>query len=122
MLRSLQDQLLLFRMLALAERSPSAMADALVAAGVVPPLVALLGKWEDFKAALPAANTTAPFYPWPSYVAALASLLAALAARGPATRRRLRDAGAAPLLRALAAETSSPYAPQCAAALRALGQ
>ena len=108
-------------MLALAERSPPAMADALVAAGVVPPLVALLGKWEAFKAALPAATSAGVFYPWPSYVGALATLLAALAAHGPATRRRLRDAGAAPLLRARAAETSSPYAPQCAAALRALG-
>ena len=122
MLRSLQDQLLLFRMLALAEGSPPAMADALVAAGVVPLLVALLGKWEAFKAALPAATSTGIFYPWPSYVAALATLLAAFAARGPATRRRLLDAGAAPLLRALAAEASSPYAPQCAATLRALGR
>jgi len=108
--------------------SPPLALDALVAAGVVPPLVALLGRWERIKAALAAGgpprhcghlNPKASC--WLDYVTVVVQLVAALARRSPAARRQLRDAGAAAVLRALAADPEvrpSALLRRCCDALR----
>ena len=104
-LEGLTHLLSLLRILGLSEGSPPATLEALVAAGVVPPLVALLGRWKGFKAAgVPADSPDPRNHHWSLKVAEIAAVVAALAARSPAARRQLRDGGAAPLLRALVLE------------------
>ena len=123
-LKKLEHVLSLARILALAPGSPPFALAALVAAGVVPPLVAVLGRWEGFKAAAPVATQDPLKVHWLHFVLGLARLIAGLAARSPAARRQLRDGGAAPLLLAIAADPAlAPTAVPglCRYALRYLG-
>ena len=95
----------------------------MVAAGIAPSLVALLGRWESFKAALPGGVPNSPLDHWKFLIMGLARLVAGLAARSPAARRQLRDGGAAPLLRAIAADAaleSTVVADLCREAVRCL--
>ena len=98
--------------------------DALVAAGIVPPLAALLGRWKVLRAAAPGDASSTPFEHWQIFIEALLALIAGLASRSPTARRQLRDAGAAPALRAIAVEPAlAPTAVPglCRDALRGLG-
>ena len=123
-LEGLTHLLSLLRILGLSEGSPPATLEALVAAGVVPPLVALLGRWKEIKAAI-RVSASDPFpCPWTDGVTGVAQIVAGLAARSPAARRQLRDGGAAPLLLAIAADPAlAPTAVPglCRYALRYLG-
>ena len=83
---------------------PPLARDSLVAAGVVPPLVALLGRWESFKVAGPGGAGGAPGGEPVLLALELMWGIAVLAERSGPARRQLRDAGAVPLLRALAAD------------------
>ena len=113
----------------LAALGPSLAADALIAAEIIPPLVALLGRWDrDFKSLrLDYSVSNIPWVrlagPWPRRVKPLVDALAALARRSPAARRQLRDAGVAPVLRAIAADAfASPgLKGLCGATLATLG-
>ena len=99
-----QGLLALLHALCALPRSPPLALDALIAAGVVPPLVALLGRWEGFKAVSPVITVSQTHAPrGMQCVAYLARVAAALAAHSPAARRQLRDGGAVPFLRAIAA-------------------
>ena len=70
------------------------MADALVAAGYVPALVALLGRWEGFKAAAPAAAPGDSQPQWTVCVGELVGLLGSLGLRrGPSFRRQVGTGG-----------------------------
>ena len=125
-LEGLTHLLSLLRILGLSEGSPPATLEALVDAGVVPPLVALLGRWEGIKAIEWPADAPDPLiHHWSLKVAEIAAVVAALAARSPAARRQLRDGGAAPLLRTIAADRgalfSSRLAAHCGSAMRCMG-
>ena len=123
-LEGLTHLLSLLRILGLSEGSPPATLEALVAAGVVPPLVALLGRWKGFKAAgVPADSPDPRNHHWSLKVAEIAAVVAALAARSPAARRQLRDGGAASVLRSIAVNrrrSPSVLGSQCRNALRCL--
>ena len=95
----------------------------MVAAGIAPSLVALLGRWESFNPALPGGVPNSPLDHCKFLVIGLARLVAGLSSRSPAARRQLRDAGAAPLLLAIAADPAlePTVAVICRIALRYLG-
>ena len=114
----------LTRDLAVAERSPPAMADALFSAGLVPALVSLLGRWESLKTALPGDASNSPVEKWTCHIEVMVRIVAALAARSPTARRQLREGGAALLLRAIAGDpVAGPTAIPglCRDVLRCLG-
>ena len=74
----------LIRALTLTERSPPAMADALVAAGLVPALVSLLGRWEGLKTATYATTAAATGVSpsrWTFYVLELICAITGLVSR-----------------------------------------
>ena len=117
-LEGLTHLLSLLRILGLSEGSPPATLEALVAAGVVPPLVALLALRESFRTA----GHVTPIE-WGLYLSETMGAIAALAASSPAARRQLRDAGAAPMLRAIVLEPAARQGDTlrlCCAALRCL--
>ena len=120
----LRDLLTLTRVLGLARNSPTLALDALVAAGVVAPLVALLSRWERFKTPVPVDASDGPPVHWTIYILELVCDVGSLAKRSAAARRQMRDAGAAPLLRALAvdpgAKASGFLTPLCCFALKHL--
>ena len=90
------------RIMCEAHGAVQAHARTMVAAGVVPPLVALLALRESFRTA----GHVTPIE-WGLYLSETMGAIAALAASSPAARRQLRDAGAAPMLRAIVLEPAA---------------
>ena len=84
--------LCLVRALTVVQRSPPAMADALVSAGLLPALAALLGRWESFRAATaapPDAASRGPPLHWNFYVIELIGVVMGLVGRHPELRRQV---------------------------------
>ena len=97
--------------------------DAFIAAGLIPALVALLGRWEAFKAAFHGGGSNPVALIWMVPLAEAVRFVISLAERSPAARRQLRDAGAAPALQLIGDDRDARQitGALCQSALRHLG-
>ena len=83
----------LIRAVTVVQYSPPAMADALVSAGLLPALAALLGRWEVLRAAAPAADANASRQHWTFYMIELVGIIMGLGLRYPKFCRQVRLGG-----------------------------